>query len=590
MVVIELKKGTLLGKYCLLEELGCGSQGRVFLAVDVRLQKKWAVKIFAGDDSGEDEIRMLKELDHPMIPRIVDYLDSPAGIVMDYLDGVDLAALAKAGRVFSEEEILGFGLALCDVLIYLHKRNPPVVYGDLKPHNLILTTQGKLKLIDFGCAGKAADRERGRHGGTRGYAAPEQYEGKESILSDIYGLGMTLEAAGGKRLSAKLKRILKKCRRKNPSRRYQNVEQVQKKLLDCKKESEKRKAAPGRLAWILIALAGLLALNALIAAGKETAYLEAVGDGRFYEAAVLFPQREEAYSYLLEEGIRSGRTKETIRQIEGLIEMYPAQTENHHGLRLQIGRLYLRGTPLEETFGPDYEQAKKWYDAVSEQRYPQVKQEKKLLEILDGSGQSVNWKQAARSLKELYRHLSNEPSGEEKRQMLELLAGVWLANRYYLEEAGEVPLEKGIRLAREALFLAEEEERQGASLPALRLLLAWGCYLKGMREKEESLLLECLQLYQKTREEVSLHQEEVILRRSAYIREELGQYQEAAKCYEQLLQKNPGDADACCQYALMELLENENREKALELYERAGRIKGAKENRNYHILKERLEG
>ena len=90
--------------------------------------------------------------------------------------------------------------------------------------------------------------------------------------------------------------------------------------------------------------------------------------------------------------------------------------------------------------------------------------------------------------------------------------------------------------------------------------------------------------------EVSLHQEEVILRRSAYIREELGQYQEAAKCYEQLLRKNPGDADACCQYALMELLENENREKALELYERAGRIKGAKENRNYHILKERLEG
>ena len=121
MIVIELKKGTvLLGKYCLLEELGCGSGGKVFLAVDVRLQKKWAVKIFAEDVSGEDEIRMLKELDHPMIPRIVDCMDNPCGIVMDYLDGVDLAALAKAGRVFSETEILGFGLALCDVLVYLH--------------------------------------------------------------------------------------------------------------------------------------------------------------------------------------------------------------------------------------------------------------------------------------------------------------------------------------------------------------------------------------------------------------------------------------------------------------------------------------
>ena len=136
-----------------------------------------------------------------MIPRIVDCMDNPCGIVMTYLDGVDLAALAKAGESFPRRKSWDLDSLLCDVLIYLHKRNPPVIYGDLKPHNLILTVEGKLKLIDFGCAFQAAGEKDGRKGGTRGYAAPEKYRGEENIRSDLYGLGVTLEAAGGKRLS-----------------------------------------------------------------------------------------------------------------------------------------------------------------------------------------------------------------------------------------------------------------------------------------------------------------------------------------------------------------------------------------------------
>ena len=593
MIVIELKKGTiLLGKYCLLEELGCGSGGKVFLAVDVRLQKKWAVKIFAEDVSGEDEIRMLKELDHPMIPRIVDCMDNPCGIVMDYLDGVDLAALAKAGRVFSETEILGFGLALCDVLIYLHKRNPPVIYGDLKPHNLILTVEGKLKLIDFGCAFQAAGEKDGRKGGTRGYAAPEKYRGEESIRSDLYGLGVTLEAAGGKRLSKKLRRILKKCRRQNPARRYKDAEQVKGKLLACQRAWKNRKNNPGRLAWALAVLGGLLALNGLIAAGRETAYLEDIKEGRFYEAAVLFPQREEAYQYLLEEGIRRGETKKAVRQIEGLMALYPSQTENHHALCIQIGRLYLQGNPLEEDFLPDYEQAKKWYDTVSEQMYPQVKQEKELLEILSGCTGGAEWERAARSLKELSQSLEKKQEESAEERLREILSGVWLSNRYYLEKAGEKPLDWSIRLAEKAFALAEDCEPPGSiRLLNLRLLLAQACYLKGMREMDENALRTCLKLYEDAKADgLTLQQERKLLQKSAYIQEKLGAYDQAADCYEELLEKNPKDVDAFCQYALMELLETRNFDKAKQIYEQAGRLPGAKENRNYHILKERMEG
>ena len=80
------------------------------------------------------------------------------------------------------------------------------------------------------------------------------------------------------------------------------------------------------------------------------------------------------------------------------------------------------------------------------------------------------------------------------------------------------------------------------------------------------------------------------MQKSAYIQEKLGAYDQAADCYEELLEKNPKDVDAFCQYALMELLETRNFDKAKQIYEQAGRLPGAKENRNYHILKERMEG
>ncbi|MGI6006963.1 MAG: protein kinase domain-containing protein [Ruminococcus sp.] len=579
-----------MGKYCLLDELGQGGSGRVFLAADIRLRKKWAVKIFHDAAKGSDEIQILKELDHPMIPRIVEYLDEDgvSGIVMDYMDGADLGTLGRKERIFSAEQILEFGIALCDVLIYLHTRKPPIIYGDLKPQNLILTVEGRLKIVDFGCAGREGKKQ---FAGTEGYAPPEQYRGEGGKTADIYSLGVTLEVAGRGRIPAALKRIVKKCRRKNPAKRYQSAEQVLKEFLLCREKIRAKKKRPRLLLGGGAVLTGLLAVNILVSAGKEAACLEAVREDRFYDAAVLFPEREELYTLMLRKGMESGKTEETILQIKGMQKLYPAETEHHYGIRLLIARLYLQGNPMDKDFPPDYSQAEVWYASVSEEEYPDVKWERELLSILTESGEQADWKQRADTLKKLYQTLKKTGDLFPENMPLELLASVWLTNRYYFETAGENPLQRCIELLEECLASGENESDSGGERLLSRcVMLSQAFYLKGMYEKDEDSLKKCLEVYEEIKKQAiseTLYCE--ILHKTAYIYEATGKYDFAAEYYEQVLKLNPRDVQVYCEYALMEMADRGDFEKAGELFRAAGKVKGAGENRNYRILEERLE-
>jgi tetratricopeptide (TPR) repeat protein len=595
VVAIDLKKGTvLMGKYRLLEELGHGGSGRVFLAVDIRLGKKWAVKIFDEPSDGIDEIQMLKELDHPMIPRIVEYLEGNglSGIVMDYLDGVDLGTVGRKGGYFTAEQVLDFGIALCDVLIYLHSRRPPVIYGDLKPQNLVVTAEKRLKIVDFGCARIEDDKNEKQFAGTKGYAAPEQYRGEGGKTADIYGMGVTLEVAGRGNLPIVLKRILKKCRHRNPAKRYQSAEQVLKELIRCKEKIREKRRYPRLFLGAAAVLTGLLAVNLLVSAGKESACLEAVREKRFYDAAVLFPQREEIYILMLQDGMERGSTQETILQIAGIQKMHPAETEKHVKIRLQIARLYLQGTPMDRSFQPNYGQAEAWYQSVPEKEYPDVKWDRELLSILTDSGEQVDWKQRAYAMKKLYQKSKKITDQFSRNMLLELLASVWLTNRYYFESVGENPLQWCIRLSEECFAGAEDrEDYKGEHLLSLRMTLSQACYLKGLKEKDRDLLDRCLTLYEEIKKQgISETLSYEMLHKTAYIYEELEQYDSAAECYEQMLEINPQDVQVYCEYAFMEMAERKNTEKAEKLFLAAGKVKDAEENRNYRILEERLEG
>lgn len=201
------------GRYRILTQIGKGGMSTVYLALDTSLNKQWAVKEIkqVTDPVKRDmiiksitvEANMIKRFDHPSIPRIVDLIDDHGilYVIMDYVEGRTLADILKSEGPQPEDRVVDWGVQLCDALDYLHRRQPPVIYRDMKPSNVMVTPDGAIKLIDFGIAIEmGSDEDRGsligddRQLGTPGYGAPEQFaeSGHVDERTDVYALGATL--------------------------------------------------------------------------------------------------------------------------------------------------------------------------------------------------------------------------------------------------------------------------------------------------------------------------------------------------------------------------------------------------------------
>ena len=208
-----LSPNTILqSRYTILKTLGRGGMGAVYLAQDIRLANRpVAVKEMIPDPSASPaeqaqaqqqfqwEASTLASLNHPNLPRVSDNFTQGGKhyLVMDYVDGETLeAVLNRTPGFFLESQVLNWATQLCDVLTYLHSRQPPVIFRDLKPGNIMVDRSGTVKLIDFGIARLFDPRKRTDtlRMGTMGYAPPEQYAGKgqTDARSDIYSLGATL--------------------------------------------------------------------------------------------------------------------------------------------------------------------------------------------------------------------------------------------------------------------------------------------------------------------------------------------------------------------------------------------------------------
>ena len=192
--------GTIIKeRYCVMEKIGKGGEGQVYLARDMELGIYRAVKVLPVSEKQEADF--LGRLEHPAIPKILDYSqdDQFCYVVMEYIKGKTLGQCLREGKHFSTDEIFRIAIAVTQILDTLHQKQPPVFYGDLKPDNLMVSNQKKLYLIDFGSAKQGYGGAGVVVRGTPGFAAPEQYEGKVSVSSDIYGLGKTLQILTGKR-------------------------------------------------------------------------------------------------------------------------------------------------------------------------------------------------------------------------------------------------------------------------------------------------------------------------------------------------------------------------------------------------------
>ena len=205
---MALSRGMRLhNRYRIVDVLGKGGMGSVYRAIDESLGLEVAVKenLFTTEEYSRQfrrEAVFLAHARHPGLPRVSDYFVTETGseyLVMDYIEGEDLRQRMERQGKLSDEEVIAVGAAVCDTLIYLGTRQPPIIHRDIKPGNVRITPLGQAVLVDFGLA-KALDGSQmtttGARAMTPGYSPPEQYgNARTDQRSDIFSLGATLYAA-----------------------------------------------------------------------------------------------------------------------------------------------------------------------------------------------------------------------------------------------------------------------------------------------------------------------------------------------------------------------------------------------------------
>jgi serine/threonine protein kinase len=208
----ELLLHTLFrNRYFIMSKVGAGGFGSVYKARDIQNGDRLvAIKevtllglhpqaMIEATTAFQREVSVLSQLDHPNLPRLYEYIQTPGHwyLVMDFIAGETLEQYQSKtpNGHFLLSEALDIGMQLCLVLDYLHSQQPPIVFRDLKPANIMRTPTGQLYLIDFGIAryfkpGQAKDTVAL---GSHGYAAPEQYgKAQTTPRADIYSLGAVL--------------------------------------------------------------------------------------------------------------------------------------------------------------------------------------------------------------------------------------------------------------------------------------------------------------------------------------------------------------------------------------------------------------
>ena len=197
----------LQNRYKIIQLIKKGNSGFIYKAIDTKLDNIFAVKEFFRSrkielnhsvEGFKREANILANLSHHSLPGVIDYFVTNGRyyLVIDFIDGYNLAEiLAKDGKPgLPQKEVINWARQILEVLDYLHNRTPPVVYRDIKPHNIMLEHDGHIVLVDFGIARaiEPASKQVNTAIGTNGYAPGEQYFGMAEPRSDLYALGATL--------------------------------------------------------------------------------------------------------------------------------------------------------------------------------------------------------------------------------------------------------------------------------------------------------------------------------------------------------------------------------------------------------------
>lgn len=401
------------GKYKILNKIGQGGMSIVYLAMNERANKSWAIKEVRKDGSADFEVikqsqivetNLLKKLNHPNLPSIIDVIDQKDSflIVMDYIEGNPLSDALKERKSLPCEDVIEWAKQLCDVLEYLHTRKPAIIYRDMKPSNIMLKPDGSVMLIDFGIA-----REFKEHNvedtsclGTRGYAAPEQFggQGQTDARTDIYCLGATIYHLltghnpsdppyemypirhWNPSFSSGLEKIILKCTQKNPDDRYQSCAELLYALEHYEEEEEDYQKVQNIKWYAFLSTAVMMVLMAAVTifcyvgmkSKTSSTYEEYLNTAsmaldidekyQYYEKAIeLSPLREEAYDSLLEtmqaDGIFTEEESQEIRKVmPAHMDSLENNRESYIRIAYELGIMYFYYYENSE----DVQNALKW--------------------------------------------------------------------------------------------------------------------------------------------------------------------------------------------------------------------------------------
>ncbi|WP_026572744.1 protein kinase domain-containing protein [Bacillus sp. UNC438CL73TsuS30] len=634
--------GTVIDdRYEILKEIGRGGMSIVYLAMDNRLNKSLVVKDIRKREPSNNELlinsliveaNMLKKLDHGALPKIYDIIDSEGDIyvVMDYIEGESLKEKLKREKTIPADKVIEWAKQLGEVLEYIHTRKPhPIIYRDMKPDNIMLTPEGKIKLVDFGIARefKAESTTDTTNLGTKSYAAPEQLSGKQTdARTDLYSLGVTLyHLVTGKSINEPpfelkpirhwdpalpegLEHIINKCTQSEPGNRYQSSSELLYDLYNINKLTERYKQKlRKKLSVYLVPVILFFIFTTTAVAGfqgiKNTEfqdYMKLVNEAgvahmngedqkalKLLEKAIttVDKKRSEAYISLLDLFISRNETDDGLTKIETYINSEYGNIQKNSELRFKMGMTYF-------DLLHNYPEALKHFNHVDPEEIPDVQYYETI--ATQASSMNIDYKRFANNLKRFEKFNDGLANDRKKVDNYKSLAGIYISYKGQLDGANTKTIEI-INKADKVLKSIGDEKLQSQYDEDFKSKLGQAYYSRGVNLQSRADLEQAIRFYQELLEDLDEQDKPEVLTKIGVIYQDMKDWAKAVTTLQDTIKGYPKYIDAYIKLAdvLLDIEQakpegKRNFKQAKQVYEKVSKLAGAKGDADFKKLTGRL--